>query len=257
MRRRVASTSSARPPQSKAIQSRSRSFAAVSASSADICCRRASGARSRRPMNRVRTPCFARSGSSRSIVSPKISIRSSTSSAGRAQFSVEKAYSASERTPSSIPASTVRRTARVPARCPSATGKLRCSAQRAFPSRMIAIARAVSVVRAVALELPRGHSNLHDLGLFALQQVVDLGGVLVGQLLDSILGAMLLVSADFAVLRQLLQVVDRVPAHVADGDPPVLGELTDDADELLAPLLGQLRDRQGGGSSPLPRTPGA
>jgi hypothetical protein len=42
-------------------------------------------------MNRVRTPCSARSGSSRLIVSPKISIRESTSSGGRSQFSVENA----------------------------------------------------------------------------------------------------------------------------------------------------------------------
>jgi hypothetical protein len=42
-------------------------------------------------MKRVRTPCRARSGSSRSIVSPKISISDSTSVSGRDQFSVEKA----------------------------------------------------------------------------------------------------------------------------------------------------------------------
>ena len=48
-------------------------------------------ARSRRPMKRTLTPWRARSGSSRSIVSTKISIRSSTSFAGRDQFSVEKA----------------------------------------------------------------------------------------------------------------------------------------------------------------------
>ena len=42
-------------------------------------------------MKRTRTPCSARSGSSRSIVSPKISISASTSSCGRDQFSVENA----------------------------------------------------------------------------------------------------------------------------------------------------------------------
>src|SRR6266550_2301852 len=50
-----------------------------------------SGARSRRPTNRHRTPCAARSSSSRSIVSPKISISAPTSAASRLQFSVEKA----------------------------------------------------------------------------------------------------------------------------------------------------------------------
>jgi hypothetical protein len=42
-------------------------------------------------MNRVRTPWRTRSGSSRSIVSPKMSISESTSPDGRDQFSVEKA----------------------------------------------------------------------------------------------------------------------------------------------------------------------
>ena len=54
----------------------------------------AAGARSRRPMKRVRTPWRTRSGSSRSIVSVKISISSSTSAGGRFQFSVENAYTA-------------------------------------------------------------------------------------------------------------------------------------------------------------------
>ena len=49
------------------------------------------GMRSRRPKKRVRTPCFARSGSSRSIVSSISSMIDSTSSGGRAQFSVENA----------------------------------------------------------------------------------------------------------------------------------------------------------------------
>src|SRR5439155_22614869 len=47
-------------------------------------------------------------------------------------------------TPSSIEASTVRRSARVPARWPAAMGSPRRRAQRAFPSRMIATDRASS-----------------------------------------------------------------------------------------------------------------
>jgi hypothetical protein len=68
-----------------------RSFITVSASIASIRCWSASGARSRRPMKRTFTPCAARSGSSRSIVSSKIPISASTSSVGRVQFSVENA----------------------------------------------------------------------------------------------------------------------------------------------------------------------
>src|SRR5207237_1087131 len=57
---------------------------------------------------------------------------------GRDQFSVENAYTVSERTPRSIAASTVRRSARVPARWPATTGRPRRLAQRPFPSMMIA-----------------------------------------------------------------------------------------------------------------------
>ena len=66
-------------------------FSAVVASVSSIFRRSSSGARSRRPMKRVRTPCADRSGSSRSIVSVKISMSAATSSGERAQFSVEKA----------------------------------------------------------------------------------------------------------------------------------------------------------------------
>ena len=50
--------------------------------------------------------------------------------------------------------------------------------------------------------------------------------------------------ADLALLLEVLEVRDRVAAHVAQGDASLLGELADDLDELLAPLLGELRDRQ-------------
>ena len=68
--------------------------------------------------------------------------------------------------------------------------------------------------------------------------------VLVGELLDALLGAALLVVADVAVVDELLQVVHHVAADVAHGDAALLGQVADDLDELLAPLLGQLRDRQ-------------
>ena len=93
-------------------------------------------------MNRVRTPCSASSGSSFSIVSARIVIRASISSLERDQFSVEKAKTASERTLSSRQVSTVRLSARVPARWPEATGRPWRLAQRPFPSMMMAIERA-------------------------------------------------------------------------------------------------------------------
>src|SRR4051794_28089441 len=87
-------------------------------------------------------------------------------------------------------------------------------------------------------------SNFHDLGFFAVQELVDVLRVLVGELLEAVLAAVLVVCADVAVVDQLLQVVHAVAADVADGDAAFLGEMPHDLDELLAAFLGQLRDRQ-------------
>src|SRR5215203_3938532 len=141
--------------------------------------------------------------------------------------------------PSSIAASTARRTARVPSRWPSATGSPRFSAQRALPSRMIATLRGASGGSRSAAT-----SDLHDFRLFVLDQVVDRLHVLVGQLLHLLLAPPLLVVADLALAHELLQVLHHVSAHVADRDLPLLAVAADDLDELLTPLLGQLRDRQ-------------
>src|SRR5262245_6580033 len=219
--------------------------------------RRASGARSRRPMKRVRTPCRTRSGSSRSIVSVKISIRSSTSSGGRFQFSVENAYTASDSTPRSIAASTVRRSAFVPARWPAAIGSPRRRAQRALPSMMIATLRATSgtsgsgagrTCRSVLIFVRSDTGlevlDLHDLGFLVLQQLVDRLRVVIGQLLDAFFRTPLVVVAYLAVLAELLQVLHDVTAHVSHRDLPLLRQLPHDLDELLAPLFVRLRHRQ-------------
>src|SRR5262249_48190188 len=162
-----------------------------------------------------------------SIVSVKISIRSSTSSGERDQFSVENAKTESDSTPRSIAASTVRRSARVPARWPAAVGKRRRRAQRELPSMMIATDRAISgssgstvlmprrarilVRRLMCRRLLRGKCaalsaalDLENLGFLALQQLVDLVHVVVGQLLRAFFGAPLLVVADVALADQLL-----------------------------------------------------
>jgi hypothetical protein len=54
----------------------------------------------------------------------------------------------------------------------------------------------------------------------------------------------LLVAADLALVDELLQVVHDVAPDVPDCDASVLRHLPGNLDELLAPLLGQLRDRQ-------------
>ena len=75
-----------------------------------------------------------------------------------------------------------------------------------------------------------------------LVQLVDQLHVLVRELLHAVLGAVQVVGSDLAVLLELLQLRDRVAAHVAQRDPALLGELADDLDEILAALLGELRD---------------
>src|SRR3954470_339114 len=88
-------------------------------------------------------------------------------------------------------------------------------------------------------------SNLEDLFLFAGEELVDLGDAVVGELLELLLGAALLVGADpLAGLLELAQVVHHVAADVADGDAALLGDPPHDLHEVLAALLRQFRDRQ-------------
>jgi len=68
------------------------------------------------PMNRSRTPFLHRSSTSRSIASTNISMSFATSSAGRLQFSLEKANNVRASTPRRAQPSTVARTALTPAR---------------------------------------------------------------------------------------------------------------------------------------------
>src|SRR5262249_56395989 len=103
--------------------------------------------------------------------------------------------------PRSMQASTVRRTALVPARCPSATGTPCRRAQRPLPSMMIATARGRSspVKSSSAVSLTtRGSgalsaSDLHDFRFLMLQQLVDRLRVGVGELLHFLFGAPLVV----------------------------------------------------------------
>src|SRR5205085_4928907 len=143
------------------------------------------------------------------------------------------------RMPSCIPASTVRRNARVPARWPAAVGRPRRRAQRPLPSMMIATVSATSGRSPSGSGLTRASVrmrdssftmplDLHDVGLFALQEVVDLRDVLVGHLLHARLGRPLLVVADVTVLDELLEVAHHVATHVADGDAPLLGHVPRD-----------------------------
>src|SRR6266550_1239171 len=131
------------------------------------------------------------------------------------------------RMPRSMPASTVRRSARVPARWPAAVGSPRRRAQRPLPSMMIATVsatsgssrsgigltrarvqiRPMSFTASLAISAwPKWPLDLHDFRLLVLQELVDLRHVVVGQLLHPRLGRPLVVVADVAVLDEILEV---------------------------------------------------
>src|SRR4051794_21189245 len=209
-----------------------RSLAAVSASAQLMRSCRCSDTSSRRPTKRIRTPSSFSSGVSEMISSANIAINPSTSSLGRAQFSVENAYTVSSVTPSFTASLTVCFSVLAPCRWPARTGSPRASAQRPFPSMMIA-----TFTTSVA-------SDFEKFLLFALEQFVDLVDALVGELLERFLGAVLVVAADVALLLELAQVVHDVAAYVAHGHATVLGDAADDSHHVLAPLLGELRDLQ-------------
>src|SRR5947209_5358686 len=173
---------------------------------------------SRRPMKRMRIPRSSRSGTSLPIRSVNSSIRPSTSHCGRVQFSVEKAYTVSSRTPSSCAARTVRRNASTPRRWPSSTGNPRSDAQRAFPSMMIATCRAAKKGGSGR----RRPSDLHDLLLLRAERGVDLTDARVGELLKLALGAVLVVAPALALLLALAPLVHHVAAVVSHRDSAIL-----------------------------------
>src|SRR5580704_5295777 len=85
-------------------------------------------------------------------------------------------------------------------------------------------------------------SDLEDLSLLPLDGVVDPRNELVGDLLhvDELGGDLVL--AHVAVLLDAAQVVDLVATDVAHRDARLLGLAMDHLDEVLAALLGELRD---------------
>ena len=155
-----------------------------------------------------------------------------TSASGRSQFSVENAYTVSWSIPRSPASFTVRFRASVPARCPSVMPSPRLVAQRALPSMMIATYRGRSLDAA------------EDLFFLAFEQLVDVLDLGVRELLQLGLCPALLVLARLAALAQVAQVVHAVAADVPDRHTALLGKLVHDLHELLAALLGQLRDRE-------------
>src|SRR5688500_9313121 len=150
-------------------------------------------------------------------------MRNFTSSFGRRQFSLLNAKSVRYSTPCFTHAFTVARTASSPRLCPATRGRKRCFAQRPLPSMMIAMCRGTPCASGmVSVELVcASTSDRHEVRFFRLEGLVDLGDVAVGEFLDVVLGAALLVLRDLLLLEQVFQVLYCVAAHVAYCDAAV------------------------------------
>src|SRR5713101_961659 len=200
---------------------------------------RAPGARrARSPSTCTRTPCSRNSCTSRAMYSSSRSIRAEISVGGRCQFSSENANSVSTSTPASIAPSTTSRTAVIPARCPSGRGRCRSRAQRPLPSMMMATWRGTAPPKRILARRSSPTSDLHDLRLFAFDQLFHELQMVVMQLLRLLLGVLLVVLRD---VLGLLDLVDRLRAGPAHADAPFFGELVHDLHQLLAALLRERR----------------
>src|SRR5580765_608144 len=182
------------------------------------------------------TPFSWSSSTSRSSALRKSCISAPTSLCGRFQFSLENANSVSASTPRRRQNSTAARTAFWPSRWPRLRGRRRRSAQRPLPSMTIAMWRGMRGADSASIELHR-----HQLVFLELDDAVDVLDELVGELLDIVFGARVLVLGDLLFLEELLDVMERVATHVAHGDLRVLAFVRDVLGKLLAALLRQRR----------------
>src|SRR3984957_3724248 len=100
--------------------------------------------------------------------------------------------------------STTRRTTLTLARCPAGRGMPRDRAQRPLPSMMIATCCGESAIEC-AENAGLAGSDLHQLLFLLRHGVIDLGHVLVGELLHVLLGAAVIVLGDELFLEHFLQ----------------------------------------------------
>src|SRR5690606_5032743 len=221
-----------------------RSSLRVRAMASRTACWRSGSRPSRLPLWRSGAPLRCNSAVSRAMERARIWRMPSTSSLGRRQFSVEKAQSVRYLMPSSAAWVVTRRMFSVPASWPAMRGRPRRVAQRPLPSMMMATWRgttrsgdadaAGSVVGATAAPL----SDFEDLGLFVLANLVRLVDVAVGELLDLLLGAALIVFADELLLEHLLDLCQGIAPDVPDRDAALLHLLPHNPDQSLATLFG-------------------
>src|SRR5271156_1549091 len=93
------------------------------------------------------------------------------------------------------------------------------------------------------VSIPTRTSNLHDLRLFAAQNLVQLFDVLGGVILHLGFRTAKIIVSDVLFLMHLLEHLVGITSMVAHRDTKILRYLADMADQFLAPLLGQLRNR--------------
>src|SRR4051812_32807518 len=105
------------------------------------------------------------------------------------------------------------------------------SALRSF----IAASRVAGTVKA------SGPSDGEDLGFLGRGEAIDLADRAVGEPLQLVEGAALLVLGDRLVLGEPLGVVVGVAAEIADRDLRLLGRMADHLGQVLAPLFGERR----------------
>src|SRR3546814_8558944 len=87
-------------------------------------------------------------------------------------------------------------------------------------------------------------SRLQDFLFLRRRGRIDLGDRVVGHLLDFGAEPFVLVFADLVLLLVGLEAVHAVAAYVAHGDPRLFRILAGELGQFLAPLLGEVRDRQ-------------
>src|SRR6266702_6412574 len=109
-----------------------------------------------------------------------------------------------------------------------------------FPLRSLGTILALDRRRRKATPSPRSH--LEQFGFLVLEQLVDLRGVLRGQVVELLLRAPPVVLADLAVLDQLVDGLLGMPPDAAHRDLGVLALGLGQLDVVPAALLGQLRE---------------
>src|SRR5512139_555634 len=236
---RAAFTMSQRPPYPMATCRHSRAFAAVRSSAALMRACSRTGKPWRSPMNSRRTPLSFSSSSSPSSASMNSPISAETSSPGRPQFSLLNANRVSAPMPWRRHSRTHMRTGSTPSLWPAWRGSPRAAAQRPLPSMMIATWRGSVMLGNPGLRRSGSRSDRQDFLFLHRQLLVDVGDGLVGELLDLILGAALVVLGDQLLLQRFLHLGQHVAAHVAHADAGVLGILAHHLQDVLAALLGE------------------